>query len=585
MPAWHAACKSFRVPLGCPQADGSQARRQQPLHATVLLLATVAVYAPVIGNDFVFDDVDFLQHGETIHHVSGVWRGFVEPYWEIAGVEAAQPYYRPLGVTAFTLLWLLGDGRPWAFHAASLLLHLAGGLVLMRLALGFGLRPAVALAAGLLFALHPAQVQAVAWSTCLTELASTVCVLAALLAWQRRRASWCGVWSFAGMACKETAVAGVLILAAAECVAQARPASRRMLGALAGACACYGMLRLHAVGWDAAIPAFVPAETIGGLDARARAVDLLAWLGHQTRRLVSPWSAAPFPDPIEPTRWSHPRFAISVVTGLLVLVLLAIGAARAHWSRQGAGVLLVGLLLVVFAQLPALLTGDRARPPLADRFLNLPLAGCALLCAAGIQRLGRSGLVCALALAALAAGQSVSTLAHWKHDEALFTWAVRSEPRQALPWSGYAQCLLAAAQRFPEGDPERIRRAEQAIKALERGAGLLRDRPLTPRIADDQLRSALGHAWFVQGDFGRAERLYREVLADHPGSLGARLGLACVLGTRGEHASARGDRRGARRSLLEARALFASLEGVVPHSLTAVQHGSSRVEDLLAAVE
>jgi hypothetical protein len=571
------------VPLGRPLADGSQAR-QHALRTSVLLLAAGAVFAPVVGNDFVFDDVDFLQHGEMIQSGDGLWRGFVEPYWEVAGVDAAQPYYRPLGVAAFTLLWRLGDGQPWAFHLAALLLHAACGVAVMRLALACSLPPLAAWAASLLFTLHPAQVQAVAWGTCLTELASTGCVLAALLAWRSRRAPACGLWLLAGMACKETAAAGVPILVLAELAALGGPASRRMLGWIAASAAGYAVLRLRAVCWDAAIPAFTPAQTIGGLDARARVVDLVAWLGRQSLRLCSPWAMPPFPDPLEPSRWNAPRFAASLGAGVLLLLAPAVAWARTR-ARPCGGVVLLALLIVVIAQVPALLTGDRARPPLADRFLHLPLAGGALLAGAAIASSARTGLVVAFAIAAGAAVQSASALSHWRNDEALFRWAVQADPRQALPWCGHAQTLLARAQRFPLGDPARQRLAAEAIAALERGAELVLRRPLTPRIADDQLRSALGHAWYVQGDLFRAERRYREVLADHPGSLGARLGLACVLGLRGEHAGQIGLTHDARRSLLAARALFASLDADAPHAMTTARLGAAEVERLLAVYE
>lgn len=155
----------------------------------------------------------------------------------------------------------------------------------------------------------------------------------------------------------------------------------------------------------------------------------------------------------------------------------------------------------------------------------------------------------------------------------------------ALAFCGLLPSILSGdrAQRLPECDPQRGRLAAEAT--IRRGIARSLSRPLAPRLSDELLRSALGHARFVAGDLTVAERLYREVLSDHPGSLAARVGLGCLLGRRAESALAWGDRAEARRELLAARALFASVAAHAPDSLLALEADARRVEALLAAAE
>jgi tetratricopeptide (TPR) repeat protein len=64
--------------------------------------------------------------------------------------------------------WLYGDGpmavpRPGLFHAVSLALHVAASLLVLRILRRFTTQPWAAVVGGLVFALHPLQVESVAW--------------------------------------------------------------------------------------------------------------------------------------------------------------------------------------------------------------------------------------------------------------------------------------------------------------------------------------------------------------------------------------------------------------------------------------
>ena len=84
---------------------------------------------------------------------------------EVLEPSTVSGYYIPLAMTSLMVDNALG-GRPndlYAYHRTALILHVLNtGLVVLLLHLLFG-RPWPAAVAGLLFGLHPLNVEAVAW--------------------------------------------------------------------------------------------------------------------------------------------------------------------------------------------------------------------------------------------------------------------------------------------------------------------------------------------------------------------------------------------------------------------------------------
>lgn len=156
----------------------------------LVLVATVLVFAPVAGHGYLSwdDDVFFTQnpnlHPPTPQSLRAVWTG---PYAHL---------YAPVTYTAW---WLLarGSGAPapdgsWAvspavFHVASLLLHLIGVALAYCLLLALVEAPWAAAAGAVLFALHPLQVETVAWASELKDLLGGAFGLLAVLCYVRAR--------------------------------------------------------------------------------------------------------------------------------------------------------------------------------------------------------------------------------------------------------------------------------------------------------------------------------------------------------------------------------------------------------------
>lgn len=118
----------------------------------VLLLVSVLVYAPTLGNGFVWDDQVVVVKNPVIRHLLPLSRFF----------SAEGPLkQRPLMSLSLALDRRLWGLNPFGFHLTNLLLHLlcCSGVYLLglRLLRSFG----AAFSAALLFAVHPVHAEAV----------------------------------------------------------------------------------------------------------------------------------------------------------------------------------------------------------------------------------------------------------------------------------------------------------------------------------------------------------------------------------------------------------------------------------------
>lgn len=131
------------------------------------------------GHQFVMDDMDYIVHNPVIQNPSSVLQIFSSPFVHFPNVTL--DLYRPL--TALTLAlnnWISG-AQPDGFHFFNRLLHVLTCLgifwVVRRL---IPRRPAVAFLTGLLFAVHPVQVEAI---TYISGRADALAMLFFVFAW------------------------------------------------------------------------------------------------------------------------------------------------------------------------------------------------------------------------------------------------------------------------------------------------------------------------------------------------------------------------------------------------------------------
>jgi tetratricopeptide (TPR) repeat protein len=137
----------------------------------LIMLLTLAAYIPAISGGYIWDDNFHITDNPTLRTVEGLGN-----IWFDLG---AVPQYYPMVHTFFWLEYHLWELHPLGYHLVNVLLHGLSG-VLLWLVLRYLSVPGAWLAAAV-FALHPVQVESVAWITERKNVLSGFFYLASLL--------------------------------------------------------------------------------------------------------------------------------------------------------------------------------------------------------------------------------------------------------------------------------------------------------------------------------------------------------------------------------------------------------------------
>lgn len=429
----------------------------------IIALATLVVYGAALRYPWLAWD-DRLNVTENPGLQPVTWRSLAG-FW----LAAYERLYIPVAYTFFAAETLASRAihgvdawppDPRLFHASSLLLHAAAGLLVFRLLARTGVRSTTArLAGALVFLLHPLQVESVAWISEQRGLLSATLSLAAL--------------EFA---------AGPGALAAGE---------RRGLAALG----CYALAVLSKP-QVIALPLAVLAldDRVGREPWRATARRYLPWGAVALAILAATMAAQPASGLADrPPFWLRPVVAGDALAHYAAAVAAPVGLAIDHGrmprvvlddprsflqaAAAGAGLAAVALvplfrrarlatalwvipLLPVLGFMPFVFQGIST---VADRYAYLSLLGPAVAVghaadAAGRTRAARRFVIAAgLLVCAILAARQVTT---WRDSTTLFTRALEVNPASFIARRGLA------------GELARQGRHDEALAQLDGAIGL-----------------------------------------------------------------------------------------------------------------
>jgi len=143
------------------------------LRALLIVAAGLWVFAPALHGGWLMDDDLYLTQNALLNDPARLWKIWFAPGSLIE--------YYPIEASAQAVQWRLWHLDTLGYHLTNLVLHLLSALLVWRLLGKFGLR--LAWLGGLLFAVHPAVVESVAWISELKNTLSLPFFLLSMCAW------------------------------------------------------------------------------------------------------------------------------------------------------------------------------------------------------------------------------------------------------------------------------------------------------------------------------------------------------------------------------------------------------------------
>lgn len=506
----------------------------------VVLLAVTLAFARALGGELVYDDLWLVARNPALENFDELAESLRGAHWDFVEPDTAMRigYWRPLAMFALYAARQLGDGSPVAYHAFSLVFHLASTVfVFLLVSRWFEPRQWIApLAAAAVFGLHPVHVESVAWISALNDPMGGCFVLASLwlfVRWRQAGSSGAPIAAtlcFAlGLFTKESSLAWFVLAPLADWATRvdSRPLVRAYAPAFA-VVALYWFARTqvfdHWLGGFDRVTSYLHESTTREITLRVEllgsALALLVWpaqlnLFREVRPEI-PWSDA--------TLW----IAIAALTLWLSAVIVA--------ARRKQTLLVVGLTMMLAAYAPAAMRYESiGRFPLSERFLYLSVLGCGLVAAWCVSKMPRAAAWAAIASIAVASGvQSFARTAVWRDELALFRDGVEKSPRSMYVHWGLGRVLLDRFQKSSD-----VTLLPQAFESFTKAQDLAVERD--PAVLDtlfDELQSSLGVGWYLlfcalhtpdECTLDEAEMVFRTLSSKATTSAEARCGLGMSL--------------------------------------------------------
>jgi tetratricopeptide (TPR) repeat protein len=481
------------------------------MKACVIVAAVLYIYYPAFHGGWLWDDDRLVVGNYQLRSLDGLWKTWFEP--------GTQADYYPVEQTVLWVEWHLWQYNTLGYHLLSVLLHLASAFLVWQLFVKLGLR--FAWMGGLLFAIHPVQVESVAWIAELKNTLSLPFFLLSMGAWidfdrsgKRKDYHWALGLFLVALLCKITVVMfPVVILLYAWW-------KRGRIGGIDLKLSAPFFVVSFAVGsitiicglWDRLFnhlgPEYVPA---GGATARL----VLAGL-----EIAFYFSKSVLPVDLLPV---YPKWMVDLSSPVQYLPwLVLVGVIGWLWTKRqswGKHALLgLGFFLVNLTPCPGFIpVPNMGYAWVMDHFLYLPIIGLIGLVVAGVVHLEkqltsplrRAGVGVMAVIAVLLVWASHSYAAMYLNQEKLWTYTLQGNPDSYVAHNNLGLALLNRGQL-----PEAIDQFEAALK-------------IKPDYAF--AHNGLGNALYLSGRTTEAIDHYQSALKINPRYPEAHNGLGNAL--------------------------------------------------------
>ena len=513
-------------------------------------LAAALVFANTLGGSLVYDDAwkaqIFSGSAPSAEHLWRMNRGLTHAVHWLD--------YR---------LW--GDWTP-GFHLTNGALHALAAALAAALAFSLSRSRRVGLLCGLLFAVHPVHVEAVASFANRKDILAMIFVALAMIAWRGTnrpllRYAAALIFFALGLLAKEVAVVGlVAMFFLADLLPEEgdeRPLSKRAPEALLRILpfAAGGLLVAWRLGLQASMRL---ADTFSPVSIRDLTEDQLSSYGQ-----VLANAAAAVPDHLRllvfPLRLSadyplSPAMALTSPKALFGLALTALWIGGAIFLARRAPLAGLAMAWPLVMLLPLVNLVPLTTFFVADRYLYVPSFGICLLAAWALdQGLARNPsparrqavIAAALVLLVAGAARSVARNRDWRDSETLWssslrqgisTWRVHSGFATAVAQQGRYEVAIEHFERSLALLPSRVETWRSLAGALQQagrtGEALAAARTILEHAPHDAYSHyLLATAAFQEGERHTAHQHYRQALLREPDNPGMLTSLAWLLAT------------------------------------------------------
>lgn len=382
--------------------------------------------------------------------------GMLKPLW----TEAYFGLYVPVTSTVWAALYWVFQGAVWPFRVLNLVLHLCNivfvWLILRTLSERWRVAPWAAMVGLAIFALHPMQVQAVAWISGGRDLLGAFFALAAVTVYFR----WPKTAGFAaatvlftcGLLSKPSTTVLPLLIPLLVYILD----PDRLIQALKRS-SLWLLLALGAIGmtWAAQL------EHLPDVPWVYRPLIMADATAFYAVKFFTPWTMAANYERTPEFIIAQPWWPMARGAAFLVVALVGFRWAARHDRRWLLGLIWLGLLLPVSG---IVVFGYQKISTVADHYHYLPMAVVATLIALALSvrplpktiSIALVALItCALAYASFARAQA------WKNNRAFFTDMARTAPNAYSTALGMSIVMCDELKEYAEG----IQWTEVALRA------------------------------------------------------------------------------------------------------------------------
>ncbi|HKS42478.1 MAG TPA: tetratricopeptide repeat protein [Blastocatellia bacterium] len=359
------------------------------IYALIPSAFALLVSINTLWNSFASDDGQQVLKNDFIKTFSNIPRAFTSSVWAFTTndiIFTVDPYYRPLFTSLFTINYALFGTKAWGWHLVNLLIHVLVTWLVFVVIKEATERKWTALIAAVLFAVHPAHAESVAWVSGVTDPLLALFLLPAFYFYMRYRkqghiymlAITLGVY-FLALLSKEAAIALPVFIAFYELFYFNKSLSLRerairfsvLVGLFTVPTLIYFAIRYHAIS----------AFLFGG----SPRYPLIFGIATMPLAMVKYLALLLFP-----VNYSYQHYtplvetfaSLRLLAPLVLLAALVVGIALTR-SR----VLVFAAVWFAVMLLPVLLTLQQFDPGylVQERYLYLPSIGICLALALGIE--------------------------------------------------------------------------------------------------------------------------------------------------------------------------------------------------------